>query len=482
MIKTHRLWHKRQEHSPPNNHPHFFFLLSKHLNRFVVPNVQQATRMVAMAESTKKKLALEGSGPPVSDWDADINMPAGIPAQSFKASKALVRHIKKEARAAPSNATKLNPFGDEESAHDLSDIPITLVLVTKTHVAKSSDLKPGKIALPHPLYDPVASAMSICLIVADPQRAFKDIIASSEFPDSLRHRIGRVIGFSKLRAKFSRFEEQRVLYSSHDLFLADNRIVNRLPKALGKTFYKTSTKRPIPIALYRKKNKDKTKTRQPLKQRKVARGKEEENKADENILPTPTVVREINKALGAATVGVSRTINTTIRVGWANWDPQHIADNIQAVIPTLVTKFIPNQWSNVRSFQVKGPQTVGLPVWMTSELWVGRHPVVKKPKNQKRKTQHAEAENEPKKATVDRAEQRKAPEKANTKKKRKYFGFEDYDSQEEEESSREHKQKKRKAIKEEDEKAVKELVRSRESRLSKEKAAARTAMDSGDAT
>jgi ribosome biogenesis protein UTP30 len=67
--------------------------------------------------------------------------------------------------------------------------------------------------------------------------------------------VSRVIGFTKLKAKFSQYEAQRALYADHDIFLADDRIVNRLPAVLGKTFFKTTTKRPVPVVISADPNK-----------------------------------------------------------------------------------------------------------------------------------------------------------------------------------------------------------------------------------
>ena len=50
----------------------------------------------------------------------------------------------------------------------------------------------------------------------------------------------KVIGISKLKAKYESHEAKRNLCSEYDIFLADNRILPVLPKLLGKTLGHTA--------------------------------------------------------------------------------------------------------------------------------------------------------------------------------------------------------------------------------------------------
>ena len=67
------------------------------------------------------------------------------------------------------------------------------------------------------------------LLVADPQRATKDLLVEQRIKS-----VTRVVGVEKLRGKFAPFEARRQLMNSHDVVLADDRIVRMLPKLLGK--------------------------------------------------------------------------------------------------------------------------------------------------------------------------------------------------------------------------------------------------------
>ncbi|KAG5962183.1 hypothetical protein E4U58_003988 [Claviceps cyperi] len=293
---------------------------------------------------------------------AGSNAPTSIdPDQTLKASKALLAHIKKAAKQSAKDATKRNLLEDEDGEVD-EDTPIWLTLTTKRHIADKARLQPGKIPVPHSLNTDENS--TICAITADPQRAYKNIIGSDDFPAELSKRITRVIDFSKLKAKYGQYEAQRKLFSEHDIFVADERIINRLPKVLGKTFYKTSAKRPIPVVLQAKR---------PKVDGKRPKRADKTKSTEEDVVNAGTaadIAKEIKKALSSALVSLAPTTNTALRIGYAHWSAEQIADNVDAVVTGLVGKWVPQKWRNVRSIYIKGPNTAALPIWQTDELWV----------------------------------------------------------------------------------------------------------------
>ncbi|QPG97727.1 hypothetical protein C2857_006775 [Epichloe festucae Fl1] len=285
------------------------------------------------------------------------------PDQTLKASKALLAHIKKAAKQSAIDAPKRNLLGDEDGG-DHEDTPVWLTLTTKRHIADKTRLKPGKIPIPHSLNTDETS--TICAITANPQRAYKNIIGSDEFPAELSKRITRVIDFGKLKSKYSQYDAQRKLFSEHDIFVADERIINCLPKVLGKTFFKNTAKRPIPVFLQAKRAK--------VDGKRPRRDKT--NTEDVNAGTAADIAREIEKALSSALVSLSPSTNTAVRIGYANWTAEQIADNVDAVVTGLVGKWVPQQWRNVRSIYIKGPNTAALPIWQTDELWMDEKDVV----------------------------------------------------------------------------------------------------------
>lgn len=269
--------------------------------------------------------------------------------------------MKKAAAEASADPSAKKPLLDDENAS--SETPVWLTLTTKRHIADKSRLHPGKIPLPHPLRAASDEQLSVCLITADPQRAYKDIVASDDFPADLRKRIGRVVDVTKLKAKFGQYEAQRKLYAEHDVFLGDDRIINRLPAILGKTFYKTSAKRPVPVVLMAKVPKvDGKRGKRPTKKTG--------DDAPVNAGTPQQIAKEVEKAIGAALVSLGPSTNTAVRIGYAGWTAEQIADNADAVATALVDKWVPQKWRNVRSVHIKGPETVALPIWQTDELWV----------------------------------------------------------------------------------------------------------------
>lgn len=234
-------------------------------------------------------------------------------------------------------------------------------MTTKQHIVDKNRLKPGKIPVPHSLN--TSESLRICLLTADPQRAVKDVIADPSFPTSLSSRITTIIGFSKLKAKYHTFESRRQLLAEHDVFLADDRIINRLVDALGKIFYKSS-KRPIPISIGEIQRKD---------GKRLKRDERKRPPTDEKyaVVASPAVVaKEIEKTLGTVPVQLAPATTTAVRVGRVKFTPEQIAENVTAVVQGLTDRFVTKGWRNVKAIHLKGPNTMALPVWLASELWV----------------------------------------------------------------------------------------------------------------
>ncbi|MCJ1351946.1 MAG: hypothetical protein MMC33_001930 [Icmadophila ericetorum] len=296
--------------------------------------------------------------PNISDSLYQLDRP-----QTLKASTALLKHIKsaskhKETIAAKKNLLAGGGESDSDENEDLKNDPIFLTLATKKYVTDKTRLKPGKINLPHPIYDTETS--SICLITTDPQREVKDAIAHPTFPPQLGKHITRVIGMSKLKAKYSSYESRRQLLSEHDVFLADDRIITRLPKTLGKVFYQTTSKRPMPVTF-----------QAPKPQGPKKSAGTSQNPSEPRSLHKPELIaREIEKALSCAQVYMATAATTSVRVGLASFTPKQLAENVATVVDGMIEKFIPQKWRNVRAIHIKGQRTAALPIWLPNELWV----------------------------------------------------------------------------------------------------------------
>ncbi|KAL4992759.1 ribosomal protein L1p/L10e family-domain-containing protein [Aspergillus falconensis] len=319
--------------------------------------------------------------------------------QVSRASTALLKHIKSKQSEREATATKKTLIGDNDSDSETEDTPlhneaVWLVLTTKKHIVDKNRLKPGKISVPHSLN--ASPALSICLITADPQRSVKNIVSDPSFPEHLSSRIDKVIGYSKLKDRYKSFESRRQLLSEHDVFLADDRIVMRLVNTLGKVFYKSS-KRPIPVQLAQIEKVDGKRVKKDPKQQQQQK-RDDEDKVS-LFASAAIVAKEIEKALNSAPVHLAPATTAAVRVGSSNFTPEQLSENIEAVVKGLTDKFVTKGWRNIKALHVKGANTMALPIWLASELWVEETDVVEAVedgeadgKNKKRKQIEGEGE------------------------------------------------------------------------------------------
>lgn len=358
------------------------------------------------------------------------------PSQTLRATTALLKKIGADSVARKDNGGKANLLEDADEDEDSDETATTVWLnvTTKKHILDQRKMKPGKIIVPFPLQSAASPSLRICLITADPQRKYKDIIASERFPAQLGSRITRVLGTEKLKAKYKTYESRRQLFAEYDMFLADDRIITRLPALLGKVFYGTGAKRPIPVAMQGK--PENARDEAGNKRVKLSEGGDKLKRSE--ITPE-ALGHEIERAVGAALVHLAPSTNVSIRVGKSSMTPDQVAANLDAVVSVLTEKYIPQGWRNIRSLHIKGPNTAALPIWLADELWTDENdvleslpaPVVKDKKKRKRalldtntaettaensKSEGASDETKAKKSKTDNAE--KAARKAALKKQK----------------------------------------------------------------
>ncbi|KAI6828972.1 ribosomal protein L1 [Hortaea werneckii] len=318
-------------------------------------------------------------------------------AQTLRASTALLKKIQSDEATGQQTTEKPSLLADADEADVEDETPVWMILTTKKHIVDKKRLKPGKIPLPHPYLDANDESLRICLITADPQRRYKDLIENPSFPVELGKRVQRVLGLEKLKTKYKSFESRRQLLSEYDVFLADDRIITYLPGVLGKVFYKTGSKRPIPVSFEGKRqNVDE----QGNKRRKLSEGG---NKVTKTEVKPADVAHEIERALSSALVHLAPSTTTAVKVGKATMEPNALQENVETAVHTMVDRYVPQQWRNVRSIHIKGPNTVALPIWLAEELWEKEEDVLDEPlpakekpaKKRKRSALAAEAVEEP---------------------------------------------------------------------------------------
>ena len=119
-----------------------------------------------------------------------------------------------------------------ESTQDLIEKKQNIwVQFTVKKMNDKQKIKPILIPLAEPLQE-----YNICLFTKDPQHDYKQYASNNV----------KVMGITKLKQKYATFEQKRLLLKSYDLFLCDSRIVEFMPKLLGKHFF-AKKKHPIVI-------------------------------------------------------------------------------------------------------------------------------------------------------------------------------------------------------------------------------------------
>ncbi|ORX98258.1 ribosomal protein L1 [Basidiobolus meristosporus CBS 931.73] len=224
--------------------------------------------------------------------------------QTLKATTALLKH-----------AAKVSEDKQDQLLQD--EEPVWLVITTKKF-SESSNIKPARIPLRHAI---VSSGVDVCLFTKDPQKEYKQLLEKKGVK-----RISKVIGISKLRAKYKTYEAKRELCQSYGLFLADARIIPMLPKLIGKKFFERK-KQPIPISL-----------------------------------TAGNLDKEVQKILSSTYMFKPNGTCMSIKIGTTAQSAQEVAENIDHAINHVVEK-IPKKWKNIQSLHIKTTESVALPIF-----------------------------------------------------------------------------------------------------------------------
>ena len=227
--------------------------------------------------------------------------------QVERAVDALLNHVQRSKKS-----------GGKEQLLDDSD-PISVLIGMKSIPATNGRTKPYLITLKHPLMDPEES--EVCLIVKDPQREFKDKVEAKGLK-----MVKKVIGVSKLRAKFKQYEAKRQLCASYDLFLADDRVLPMLPHLIGKVFFEKK-KQPLAVKLT------------------------QDNWAD-----------QFRKIFNATPFYLAEGLCSTIKAGHTGMDRNHIVNNIVSALDK-VSELLPKKWQGIQAIHIKTHDSIALPIF-----------------------------------------------------------------------------------------------------------------------
>lgn len=191
--------------------------------------------------------------------------------------------------------------------------------------------KPKCMTIPHAMWktcdtdEDGIEEPSVCLIVKEDSKEWvKDMI--DEFPKEMVF-VKKVLGLDSLRKKHAKFEQQRALLARFDVFMADDRILPMVGKAIGKHFFSTK-KQPIPVRLTRK----------------------------------ATLPLQIVHSLRATYWYLSEGTCLSVKAGTTAMLPEQLIGNIVHIATQLPEK-LPRKWANIRSISVKTSDSMSLPFY-----------------------------------------------------------------------------------------------------------------------
>lgn len=279
--------------------------------------------------------------------------PAYDEAQATKAVAALKAHLTTKKTAAPKAA--LFDDADESDLEDGTvgvtdpDLALWLIVTAKKFFTQDKKPKQERVVLPNPYLTSPSPTFTVCLITKDPSTYYRTLTSHLPYhPSSIT-----VIAPSKLKTNYKTFESRRQLERSHDIFLADDRVIPLLPSLLGSSIYRRSSKVPIPIRL--------SKIEPPAKDSEAPKSKLQ--------VDAEKLQKEIERAITATYFVLAASASQTIKVGIRAQSPEEVAENVTAVMKHLTTNVVKAGWNGIRSVHLKAAETVALPVFLAERIY-----------------------------------------------------------------------------------------------------------------
>ena len=195
-------------------------------NRAKHPDVKKTKSTPQKPKKSKRRSDNEAKSTNSPKLHTNINKE-----QVSKAVKALLHHIdlKNQAR---------------KKQQLIEEAAVLSVIITLFKIPDGTN-KPYSLPIKHTLRQ--EDETSVCIIVKDGSvKHVKDRL--TDIPTGV---IIKVLGLSKLREKYHEHKTRRELCSKYDLFIADDRILPMLTKALGTVFFRKK-KQPVPMRVMRK--------------------------------------------------------------------------------------------------------------------------------------------------------------------------------------------------------------------------------------
>ncbi|KAG6553548.1 hypothetical protein Mapa_004461 [Marchantia paleacea] len=233
---------------------------------------------------------------------------------------------KQVGRAVDSLLTWVKSQNGRDKAQLLEDEQLLYVVVTLNKVPEQANITRHRIPLPNSLH-PLDGAQEICLFVKDGRLGglSKKEVKAKLLAEGLTN-VTRVIDAEKLSKNYGTHEGKRKLCGSYDLFLCDDRIYAKMPKYLGKIFWKKK-KWPLSVNLTR------------LQWR-----------------------GQITAACNSTEFELGRGSCSVVKAARVSQSRDEILSNLKAIIEG-VASHTPRKWGGIQALYLKSVDSVALPIY-----------------------------------------------------------------------------------------------------------------------
>ena len=211
-----------------------------------------------------------------------------------------------------------------------TDLPV-LVQINMEVAPSQHNPRPLRISIPNAIHklgedgNEDLEEPEVCLIVKDDDKPNLQRMVEN-FPEQMKC-VKKILTLTSLRKKHSEYKKRTELLNKYSVFMADDRIVPMLHKALGKKFW-DAKKQPIPMRMSRKES-----------------------------LP-----HSIQKALSATYMTINAGSCVSVKAGFTNMEEDLVVQNICALVQEAAQK-LPRKWANIRSIGIKTAKSTMLPIY-----------------------------------------------------------------------------------------------------------------------
>lgn len=229
--------------------------------------------MVAMKKVAMKKVAktaekvekVAENTPKVAEKKAEKKVEVveekkveAAPAKAYE-SNAVAASCAAKVDEACASLKKFNEKKNGENPFEADASAFTAVFNIGT-IAKRATHKPHQIELP---FSPLSDSAEICVFVKDDfsdnkkqsweekTKFWKNLVgnACSGSDEKSLGQVKKIIPLQKLKKNYKSFQQKRELLHSFDLFLCDKSLIEMMPGVLGKAFYQSKSKAPVPVTI-----------------------------------------------------------------------------------------------------------------------------------------------------------------------------------------------------------------------------------------